>query len=86
MLSSEKIVLALCILSIVFLSTNLMFLPLLRGRRNGRGANSSKAVQGLLSRPHSRDAQAMEELSQRVTQFKGEEGEADEPGGQKPEL
>jgi hypothetical protein len=83
--SSEKIVLAICILSAIFLSTNLMLLPLLRGRRKSGGGNPPGSRQSLMRRPHSRDAQAMEELARSVEQFKREKAEAGEQAGRKPE-
>ena len=83
--SSEKIILAICILSAIFLSTNLMLVPLLRGRRKSSDGNALRAVQNLMRRPHSRDSQAMEELARNVEQFKREKGEAGDQAGRKPE-
>jgi hypothetical protein len=70
--SSEKILLAICIVSAIFLSTNLLLLPLLRGKRRSSDASALEAAQGLLRRPHSKDAQAMQELAQSVERFKRE--------------
>ena len=56
MQSPEKIMLAMCAVSAIFLSTNLMLILLLRGRRDRSDSGGLKAAQGLLRRPHSRDA------------------------------
>jgi hypothetical protein len=82
--SSEKILLAICIVSAIFLSTNLLLVPLLRGRRKSSDASALKAAQSLLRRPHSKDAQAMEELAQSVERFKREKDAAGNEDEQTP--
>lgn len=70
--NSEKIVLASCILLAVFLSTNLMLIPLLRGRKHRNDAGAWKAATDLMRPMRSKDTQSMEELSRQVEQFKGQ--------------
>jgi hypothetical protein len=76
--SSEKIILASCILLAIFLSTNLMLLPLLRGRRKRNDANPWKAATNLMRPVRSKDAESMEELSKQVEQFKGQKAAEEE--------
>jgi hypothetical protein len=76
MSTSEKIALASCILLVVFLSTNAMLLPLLRGRRDrGRPAERGP-LDGLLRGPVSKDAEAMRELARQVEKFRQQERES----------
>ena len=69
---SEKILLAACILVAVFLSTNLMLVPLLRRRRDTRESQTWKALGNLLRPPRNSGQDAMEELGRRVEKLKQE--------------
>jgi hypothetical protein len=75
MSSSEKIALASCLLLIVFLSTNVMLLPLLRGRGDPKKRSQGgewNALGGLLRPPASKDQESMEELARQVQQLNRE--------------
>jgi hypothetical protein len=75
MSASEKFILAGCLLLVIFLSTNAMLLPLLRGRKApGKGdkpRSEWQVVSRLLHPPGSKDTESMEELSRQVEQLKG---------------
>ena len=76
---SHKVFLALCILVAVFLSTNLMLVPLLRRPRNKRGSSAGKTVESLFKIGNGASNDAMEELGRRVENLKQEQrsGEKD---------
>jgi hypothetical protein len=70
---SQKILLAGCILVAIFLSTNLMLVPLLRRRRDTHESQTMKALGNLLKPTHNSGQDAMEELGRRVEKLKQEQ-------------
>jgi hypothetical protein len=77
---SQKVFLALCVLVAVFLSTNLMLVPLLRRPRENRRSSTGKALGGLFKIGGGAPNEAMEELNRRVENLKQESapGEKDQ--------
>ena len=70
---SQKVFLALCVLVVVFLGTNLMLIPLLRRPRDKRESSAGKALGGLFKLGGGASNDAMEELSRKVEQLKQEQ-------------
>ena len=67
---SQKILLAGCILVVIFLSTNLMFLPLLRRPRDKRESQTMKAFGSLFKPTRGPASTEIEELARRVEKLK----------------
>jgi len=78
---SEKFILAICIVLVIFLSTNLMILPVLRRKKDRSDTDSPKVIEILLRPRRSKSNEAMEELSRRVEQLKRDKPPAEEKKG-----